>query len=1279
MKRSALLALPLAASLLGFAAGSIAENRNRTIEATPIQHPIVVDGSLADWNLEAATTLTYDDALAPRFTATLALAYDGAALYVAAHVVDDSPLVNQHDPGVDPERGWSGDALQIRLSSDPAMPRPLQASTFDRNGALYGSERIAHLTFWQFTARQEPVLMIEYGMDFHGRRVLCGKDSGVAFSKDKDGAGYTIEARIPWSLLHADVRHPAASDKLAFVVKPIWGDRTGTKAALTFADVVSRSGFDYQDAGTWGVLELASTGAVASRRSSTATTSRKGALHLTLPNEDPSATSISAAIFDTGGTLVRTLLPVKIEAPRTPQVELDWDGLDDDGRPLAPGHYTVKYLSRGAIGQRLVTTLLNAGNPSWRTENGTGSWGGEHGNPIAIASDKDQVYLGWKLSEAGSSVLAVDPTLPSSGIAKRIAAKHWGVPSVLEVGVSVSALATDGQRVFVAQDGRRFADRANKAAANIAAVVLWNAATGRPENFPFGQRTLVISRWQGSGRNLTAIAVKGNSLYAARNRENVVTRFDWTTGKEIESYNVRSPTGIALAPSGDLLVLSESSLVRIGPDGRQDIVIRGLVSPGSIALTSDGRICIAEQGDSMQVRVFDAQGKPLGAIGRKGGRPAQGLYDPDGMLNPASISIDAHDHLWVAENDATPPRISAWALDGHLVADLLGPGHYATMGGADPLDPRLVNAQNTLFEVNYETGTWKVLSTLVHPRTDGRSVTTDTLRNLDVRHAGGRTYLIDHGRQMDVIFLMDEATRSGKPVAALGNHDTAALIGLDPSAFPVEQQAEAKKRLTGHWQWVDRNQDGRVDLDELTEASRVDWGLYWGSWIDNDMTVWSASLYGSGSIYRIPVTQWLPSGAPVYQDPSKQSPLFKAYGNTVVSVMPDQRGSTVFVLERKRTVAPARWEAISRYALDGKRLWSFRPTWTDFALDAPLWRPGYVIGAFKFIGSVSLADGAEIIGVNGYYGQFSLVSSDGLWVAALGTDTRTGPIADQDSIWCENFSGTLFRNRENGKVYLMGGETDLRIWEVTGLGSIRNGKKDFDLSADDARIAASNVSTATQVATASIHARSFKPTIDGSPADWASDSGVMIDGGEGRRGVVHLAYDRDNLYVMADVDDASPWMNEGRDYGLLFATGDSINVMLSSPQPTRIVLAPMNGETAAVLYRSAQGKPGESRTFSSPTGSIDFASVALSKAAKIVVKRGAGHYTLEASIPWDEIGMHPGKGTVAIGDVGIIFSDAAGRKSVRRTYYYDHETSIINDIPSEARLAPARWGNITFE
>jgi hypothetical protein len=1256
-------------------AASLAAERNRTIEVSPLQRP----------DLRRAVELTYSDSLAPRFTASLALAYDDAALYVAAHVVDDSPLVNQHDPLVDPERGWSGDALQIRMSTDPSLPWPLQASGFDRQGALYRSERIVHLTLWEFTGRHEPVLMIEYGMDFHGRRVLRGNESGVAFTKDRDNQGYTLEARIPWSVLNAAGSKPKAGDRLAFVAKPIWGDRTGTSAALSFPDIVARAGFDYQDAATWGYAQfMDARSPELSRTQSSAPARREKPLRLSIPVADPSATWISAGIFEEHGLLVRTLPPVKREVSKSPTQDIDWDGLDDDGRPLPAGHYVIKFVARGDIGQRLVTSLHNAGNPSWRTEDGSGAWGGEHGNPIAVAADGGQVYLGWELGEAGSSVIAVDPALPTRGVAKHIGAKHWGAPSVLEVGVEVSAVATDGHHVFVAQDGKRFADRPNATATNVAAVVLWNAATGRPETFAFGPRTLVVSRWNGTGRNLTSIAVRGQSLYAARNKEDLVTRFDWTTGVEIESFKVTAPTGIALTPEGDLLVLSGSDLVKIDATRKsRSVLVSNLSRPTSLAVTADGRICVALQGAAMQVMVFDATGKPLGSIGRRGGRPVEGIYDASGMLNPAAIAIDSQGHLWVAENDATPRRFSVWTLDGHLVADLLGPGHYATMGGVDPANPRRINVQNTLFDVDYDTGQWNVLSTLIHPRTDGVTPTTDfQFRHLDVRHVAGRTYVIQGGRQVETIYLLDDATLIARPIAALGNLRTPAFVDMNALAFPPGQQEEAKRRLSDHWQWTDTNGDGHAQLEELTDSSRSTWGLYWGSWLGDDLSIWSATMYGSGDVYRIPVASWLPNGAPVYPEPGKQAALFKAYGSVISSVMPGAGGDGVYVLEKAKAAqdSGSRWEAVSKYDLSGKRLWSYRPTWTEFALEAPLPQPGLVIGAFKFIGEAKLDNGLKVIGVNGYYGQFNLLTSEGLWVAALGKDSRTGPAADENAVWCENFSGTLFRNRDNGKVYLMGGETDLRIWEVTGLDSMKKAEQPFDLRPEDVQAAVATLPAATAPATKRIRARSFTPVIDGEPQEWSFDAGTPIDGGEGRSGRIHVAYDQRNLYIMASVDDASPWANAGSDYGLLFTSGDSINLMLSTPEATRILIAPMNGETATVIYRSdSHGKAKEARTFSSPTGSVEFAAVTLSRTSKAAVSRQAGHYVVEASIPLSEIGIHPVPGTVLRGDVGIVFSDASGRKGVRRSFYYDHDTAIINDIPSEARLAPSRWGDITFE
>jgi hypothetical protein len=139
--------------------------------------PVVVDGDLSEWDLSGAMESCFDEALRPRFVMRLAFMYDASAFYVGAHFNDDTPLLNAHDPKVEPDRGWAGDCLQLRLCSDPAAAYPLPNSN---------SDRICHLTMWCFREPDKnqpglPVLQLQYGMDYHGTKLYTGDDSGVAF------------------------------------------------------------------------------------------------------------------------------------------------------------------------------------------------------------------------------------------------------------------------------------------------------------------------------------------------------------------------------------------------------------------------------------------------------------------------------------------------------------------------------------------------------------------------------------------------------------------------------------------------------------------------------------------------------------------------------------------------------------------------------------------------------------------------------------------------------------------------------------------------------------------------------------------------------------------------------------------------------------------------------------------------------------------------------------------------------------------------------------------
>ncbi|MBM4084097.1 MAG: hypothetical protein FJ272_04845, partial [Planctomycetes bacterium] len=399
--------------------------RHDRVFVVPAPAAVTVDGDLREWDLTGAIEGVFEESLRPKFTVRLALMHDAQALYVSARFVDDTPMLNRHDPDVEPNQGWAADSLQMRLCSDPTATYPLVRSN---------SDRICHLTMWFFSDRQLPVLQMQYGMDYHGTKLWTGAESGLAFRKDGDG--YTLEARIPWERLNAATNPPKAGDRLALVLQPLWSDSSGSKQVLTFNEVIRAAGFSFQNVGMWGQAIFVEKGQLLPAERPSTPAEQLQPLSLALPVPDSEAKSLSAAVYDAQGDLVRTL-PVTVSgsAFRIPHSALRWDGLDDDGRPLAPGRYTVKTLSHRGVGQKYVTSIHNPGNPPWRTDDARGAWGGDHGPAIAATADAKQVYLGWVISEAGTAVIALDTAFTADGKVQ----KRWGQHQVLEIGIVVTA------------------------------------------------------------------------------------------------------------------------------------------------------------------------------------------------------------------------------------------------------------------------------------------------------------------------------------------------------------------------------------------------------------------------------------------------------------------------------------------------------------------------------------------------------------------------------------------------------------------------------------------------------------------------------------------------------------------------------------------------------------------------------------------------------------------------------------------------------------------------
>jgi hypothetical protein len=667
------------------------------------------------------------------------------------------------------------------------------------------------------------------------------------------------------------------------------------------------------------------------------------------------------------------------------------------------------------------------------------------------------------------------------------------------------------------------------------------------------------------------------------------------------------------------------------------------------------------------------------------------------MLNPAGIAVDAEGKLWVTEQDLTPKRVSVWSAKGKLLADLLGPGAYAVEAAADLRRPEWINTHTTLFGVNYRTGAQECLSTLVRPEPGQIAPFGGFMgRSLRFAHAQGRDFVVWPGHGIALIYRLGKDLVA-RPVAAVGYLKDLPLYGVKADWFPPGQRANFEAdRFAALFRWVDRNGDTKVQPEEMTSAKvpQVYHG-YWGPWVEEDLTLWFPGA--ATGAWRLPVKEWLPEGVPVYPDPADQRPLFATLGECV-HAMPGKEG--VYVLERKggngQTAAGAEWMAVSRYTPGGRRLWAYRRTWTDFGLEAPLFRPGDVIGAMKFLGTATLDSGLELLAVNGYFGQFSLLSGEGLWVGALSHDNRYGPKADATTIWPENFSGFLFRHRGNGKVYLMAGDTDARIWEITGLETIRTSALRVDITPAD-RERALAAAAQRRAATGEAVPIALRPAgsiaVDGQVDEWDKGAFVTIDAGGGRSARAALAYDAASLYAAFDVADDSPMANAGTDAALLFKTGDTAEVMLATdPQADprrskpvagdqRLLFSVLAGKPVAVLYQpvAPAGLAPAPRDFRSPTGAETFARVLCLETARVVIGRSERGYRLEAAVPLAELGLKPVPGTALRGDLGVIFSDAGGSRNALRAYRFNSDTAIVNDIPSEARLQPAQWGAVRVE
>ena len=950
-----------------------------------------------------------------------------------------------------------------------------------------------------------------------------------------------------------------------------------------------------------------------------------------------------------------------------------WDGLDDLGRDadaaahavyhipgklVAPGRYRVRGLVRPALDLRYQFTPYTNGQPPWPTKDPGSNWLSNHTAASAIlfvpagaaparegkpTSKNGQVLVGSYVSEGTSGLSWLDLN------GRKLNGQTW----LGGVWTAASHLARDaGPRpvpgVYAYAAAGWNGDKYN---GKVAELRLHELLATRGKDAPTDKRmgsgedravltpTYKIPALPGAegppvrGDNpLGGLAAYNGLLVSSLPAHNLLVFVDAAAHKTLGTATLANPGGLAFDAQGRLLVLSGAKLLRfqLGADptqlgAPQTLIETGLEEPQQIALDAKGDIYISDWGQSHQVKVFDANGKMLRAIG-KAGAPTIGAYDPDHMNHPNGISLDDRGRLWVAETDKAPKRISVWTPDGKLDAAFYGPSAYGAGGALDTQDKtRFFYSDDggaMELKIDPKTGASVPVSVYWRPELDklgldGRRVGTGPQTPI---HLNGRTYLTNSftsnptggAASAQIWVLQDGIARAVAALGSINAADNTPLPAFERDEFKAQLAALDKEKEDDKskgkrrpkvaqstlFAWSDRNGDGQMQPDETTffRPTNPTYGtqtLIGGVSVQSDLSI--AVAYAGNQALRFAPQGFSAAGAPLY-DATKGETLVTGVQRTTSSgggqILSDKSGWTVL------TTAPQPFASQGFGGIkNGQASWSYPSLWPGLHAShnaAMPDQPGEVIGSTRLLGNPVTppnSDAGALWAINGNKGNIYLFTMDGLFVATLFQDSRTAgwsfPTATPDmsvntaSSGEENFWPTISQTSDGG-IYL---QTGGKIVKIEGLDGIKRlPESQIEVTAAQLQqagtyFASQEAARQTDKATGPLTVALLDkaPVVDGKLDDWDKANWVTIDtrltqvGNWGRRAIkteAALAIAGDRLYAAFRTDDPKLLENSGEKLTNLFKTGGALDLMIGADANAKANRArPVAGDERLLVTR----------------------------------------------------------------------------------------------------------------
>ncbi len=1225
--------LILLISVLAFTATGVAHAQegdpkrgiHERLFVVPRPGEVTIDGHLDDWDLSGQILSYISEQTREEKAGRMAMMYDDEAIYIGAEVRDPSPLMNRHDPEANPDKVWNADSVQVRLVIDRDEPYPANYTKF-RNGP-FGDNALQHLLLWYYTDGEAPGLQLRKDMDYKvpAKWAPDGLVSTDAFDAAYRKIGedrYVFEYRIPWTTLDA-TNPPRAGDVVAGTIQYNFSRPDGLKISSSGGwarDVIGGGGFPFQTSGCWGKFIFAERGNVP-EITLAALTETEAPKPLTFAYDLPEAGDVTVSLWDQDNVLVRNIV---CQAPREAGRQTEqWDGVDFKGDPIPPGRYTWKGIYHEPITTEFLLSVHNSGTPPYKTSDGTGGWGGDHTDPITAEAFGPDMILAWPFGEAGWGLIRVDLDGDKKASSQRGNAMF---------------LATDYEnyRVFAANPHR------------YPGVRVFDGRDFRPINMAEDRGKPEAPAGIDKNDHVSGLVHRDGMLYVAYATRNLIAVNDGRTGELIETWDVPSPGRLDVAAGGAILAISGETVVKIR-DGRSEVLIaEHLDAPTGIAVDDAGRIFVTNRGEAHNVSMFAAEGEFIGTIGKRGGRPRVGRFDPAGMLEPAGCEIDAKGRLWVAEHLDAPKRVSVWnTASGENVNQFFGGSAYSTWVMMDPQRPDEAFCHNVIWKIDLDSGDWAPYSTPW--RSTGPDVPPGPPTGSShgsglglVTAANGEQYGWGHKR---ILYLRD-----------------------GPHLKPILQFMQDKV-------WIDANDNQRREAGEYHPAAGF--GRRGGQfeWVDADLNLYSSALGKMWKARRIG-----DDGIPVYDFENPVDLPFGSYNPQGPAMYVDPHDGTLYQnsATRKRDEV-----GFGRWTRDGRRLWGIRGTlfWKR-TLTMP--RPG--IGDLYAL-TAPLGVAGEFTGAGTYYSGYHLLTRDGQYVAMIMNPPASEGLGP-DRVLVELFTGRLIKLPDSGRYLLLTGDQDGRIMEVHGLDTVRQlDGGSWRMTAERREKVEEALRQAKEAVkqTLVIH-RWKKQLADATPVE------RQLRGGLGFKAAA--AWDADNLYLRYDVTSPNPLTNAVSDPQSLFTGGNCIDLQLAThpdapadrDEPAagdvRLIVTRQKGEPVAVLFEPrVAGFDGEPILMESPVDRETFDRIREVDNVRIDLEPREGGFVAVVAVPLDVLGWKPAAGAPVKMDLGYVFGDQTGRNALKRAYWSNNsfEANVVDDLPDESRLNPEYWGDAVVE